>query len=58
MVTIKKSKYNKLIADHVKLEALMAAGVDNWDEYDYAIKLSKICGTVYVMETPSEKSSS
>ena len=29
--------YNKLTADQNKLRALEAAGVDNWEGYDYAM---------------------
>jgi len=38
-VIITQEEYDKLVDDSKFLEALMAAGVDNWDGYDYAIEL-------------------
>ena len=38
MVTIKKEEYEKLKKDSEFLSALLAAGVDNWDGYDYAVE--------------------
>lgn len=35
-VTIEFKVYNKLLEDSLFLEALMAAGVDNWDGYELA----------------------
>ena len=37
-VTIKKSEYDQLIKDSEFLDALRAAGVDNWDGYGYALE--------------------
>lgn len=39
MITIRKSEYDKLIAASEKLEALIAAGADNWDGYAYAMEV-------------------
>lgn len=39
MKEISVKKYNELIEDQVKLRALEAAGVDNWDGYDIAIDM-------------------
>ena len=36
IVTIDKDEYEKLLSDQRFLEALQAAGVDNWDGYSYA----------------------
>lgn len=38
-VTITKKRYEELLAYAHKLECLEAAGVDNWDGYDYAIQM-------------------
>lgn len=35
-ITISKKEYDKLVEDQAFLEALKAAGVDNWSGYDYA----------------------
>lgn len=35
-VTIKQSEYEELLEDSAFLNALVAAGVDNWDGYDEA----------------------
>lgn len=35
-VTIKKSEYKQLLKDSNWLACLEAAGVDNWQGYDYA----------------------
>lgn len=37
-VTISLSEYNELIEDQELLQALQAAGVDNWDGYDLALE--------------------
>lgn len=36
MVTITKEEYEELLADSKFLACLDAAGVDNWDGYDFA----------------------
>jgi len=38
-VTISKEEYDQLVEDRIWLECLQAAGVDNWNGYDYAIEL-------------------
>lgn len=38
-VTIFKEEYEELLEDSKFLEALMAAGVDNWEGYDDAVEL-------------------
>lgn len=38
-VTISKEEYNQLQEDSLFLEYLRAAGVDNWEGYDYAIQM-------------------
>jgi len=38
-ITITQEQYNELITDQQFLEALRAAGVDNWDGYDYAVEM-------------------
>lgn len=38
-VTISVEEYEKLQEDQQMLQALQAAGVDNWDGYDYAREL-------------------
>lgn len=35
-VTILKSEYDQMLEDVQFLAALLAAGVDNWDGYEYA----------------------
>jgi len=37
MVTITENKYDRLLAESRKLNALECYGVDNWDGYDYAM---------------------
>jgi len=39
MITITKKEYNELMEDSVLLSFLNAAGVDNWDGYEYAIDM-------------------
>ena len=36
---VSMDQYNELVADQKWLRALEAAGVDNWDGYDYALEL-------------------
>jgi len=36
-VTVKKSEYDKMQRELSKLRALEAGGVDNWDNYGYAL---------------------
>lgn len=38
-VTISKEKYEELLEDSQKLNALECAGVDNWEGYGYAMEL-------------------
>lgn len=38
-ITISQERYNELIKDSDFLEALRAAGVDNWEGYDIAIDM-------------------
>lgn len=38
-ITISKLLYEKLLEDEKFLTALCAAGVDNWDGYDYALEI-------------------
>lgn len=38
-VTISKKEYDKLVKDSEFLNALKAAGVDNWEGYSYAFEL-------------------
>ena len=38
-VTISKESYDELLEDQAFLNALQAAGVDNWSGYDYAQEL-------------------
>ncbi len=40
-ITISKQEYESLLKDSKKLSALEAAGVNNWDGYDYAIELMR-----------------
>lgn len=35
-VTISREQYDDLIADQKFLRDLIACGVDNWDDYDFA----------------------
>ena len=37
-VTISKEEYESLLEDRRFLEALRAAGVDNWEGYEYAFE--------------------
>lgn len=39
MVTITKDEYDDLQKDSNFLNALVAAGVDNWNGYDYAVDI-------------------
>lgn len=39
MIEISEERYFKLLKDSQFLEALRAAGVDNWDGYDYAFEI-------------------
>jgi hypothetical protein len=39
MVKISKEEYKHLLEDSDILSALNAAGVDNWDGYDYAMEM-------------------
>ena len=41
MVTIKKSEYDQLLKDSDWLACLEAAGVDNWEGYDYAREIQQ-----------------
>jgi hypothetical protein len=38
-VTISKDEYDRLMDSERLLDALIAAGVDNWDGYSYALEL-------------------
>lgn len=38
-ITITLAEYNKLCESDKILTALQAAGVDNWDGYDYAMEM-------------------
>ena len=38
-VTISKAEYERLLEDQRFLDALSAAGVDNWDGYSYALEI-------------------
>ena len=38
-VTIPKAEYDKLLKDQEWLGFLEAAGVDNWEGYDYACEM-------------------
>lgn len=40
-VTIPREEYEELVAAREMLDALCAAGVDNWDGYDYACQILK-----------------
>jgi hypothetical protein len=39
MIQLTEAEYNKLTDARDKLQALEAAGVDNWDGYDYAMEI-------------------
>ena len=39
VVTITADQYEQLLEDSSRLSALRAAGVDNWEGYDYAMEL-------------------
>lgn len=38
-ITIPKSRYNEFVARSNRLGALEAAGVDNWEGYDHAMRI-------------------
>jgi len=38
-ITISKEEYEELLKDQKLLQCLQAAGVNNWDGYDYAIEM-------------------
>lgn len=38
-VTITRKEYDRLVKDSEWLSCLEAAGVDNWEGYDYAIEM-------------------
>jgi hypothetical protein len=38
-VTIEKERYEELLQTEKFMTALQAAGVDNWDGYDYAVDM-------------------
>lgn len=38
-IQISKELYEELLEDQKMLQALEGAGVDNWEGYDYAIKM-------------------
>lgn len=38
-VIIPKAEYERLLEDQRFLDALSAAGVDNWDGYSYALEI-------------------
>ncbi len=38
-ITITLEEYQKLVADGMKLDALEAAGVDNWDGHEHAMDI-------------------
>lgn len=38
-ITIDKKRYDELIEAEAKLRALEAAGVDNWQGYNYAMEI-------------------
>lgn len=38
MISIPKKEYDQLIENQKRLRALEAAGVDNWEGYDFAIE--------------------
>lgn len=38
MIKVPQSRYNKLISDQEKLNKLYAAGVDNWDGFDFVFE--------------------
>ena len=40
-VTISQAEYQNLLGDSAFLEALRAAGVDNWEGFDEAIRIFK-----------------
>lgn len=39
MIQLTQAEYDKLLDAQNKLSALQAAGVDNWDGYDYAMEM-------------------
>ena len=38
-ITISRDAYRGLLEDRTRLDALYAAGVDNWSGHDYAMEL-------------------
>lgn len=40
-ITISTDEYEQLIEDSRFLEALRAAGVDNWEGYDFAVEATE-----------------
>jgi len=42
MITIKKAEYDRLIERDAWLNYLEAAGVDNWEGYDFACEARRI----------------
>lgn len=39
MITVSQEEYDDLVSDVAFLRALEAAGVDNWEGYDYACEI-------------------
>lgn len=39
MIQMTEAEYRKLVEARDKLQALEAAGVDNWEGYDYAMEI-------------------
>lgn len=39
MITITREEYEQLLDDRECLSCLKAAGVDNWEGYDYAMEM-------------------
>lgn len=39
MITVRKQVYDNLVDDSMLLDFLRAAGVDNWDGWDYAMEM-------------------
>lgn len=40
-ITITKREYDDLVNDSIFLKALMSVGVDNWEGYSEAVKLTE-----------------
>lgn len=38
VISVSRKKYDRLMEDSKKLQALEAAGVDNWDGYGFAME--------------------